>query len=349
VFGENERISQRQLGRQAVLVFLGLFVIIAPSVATMRGRLGMISCILGTLLALCYLFYLSRMTGAYRNPEKNLGKVCSKIVACIYSLYLILSGGFIVRLLSEIVKKYLITNIHLWLICGLIVLVAAWGTGWNIQRRARIAEVAYPVIIAGFALLLIFAAVKVPLENLKMSEPLSAASVARGTYQYFAGYSAIAVVPFIMDRVQRSASAGNRLMRSIVIVAVFTLVCLLVLGAAFGSQGIAYRRVPILDVMSGVNLPGEFLQRFDIVWISLLLFVLLFAAGSTFFYANHLLERVQIKKAHIPLALLVLVIACISYNGQSIVDIYAPALQYVCAPVLLVLSLCMPLMQRRKK
>jgi hypothetical protein len=349
MFGNNNQISPKQLGRQTVLTFLGIFMILAPAVVTMRGRSGIISCLLGTALTICFLFYLSCVMESFGEPKKSLGKIFGRLVILLYVVFLTFSGGFLVRLLHGIVGKYLITNVHPWLISGLIIVVSAWGTGWNTQRRARMAEVAYPIVLGGFVLMMILAAAKMPVDNLHMDMNVSLSGIIRGSYQYFALFCAVAVAPFLVNQVKYGGGAGKRLMRSVNIVAIFTLLCLLILDASFGSKGLTYRQIPILDLMSGVKLPGAFLQRFDIMWMFLLLFTLLFAAGSTFFYANYLLERVDMQGSygHVVLAFIALIIACIEFRGQTILDVYGPALQYAGVPALLFLSLCIPLVGKK--
>lgn len=46
--------------------------------------------------------------------------------------------------------------------------------------------------------------------------------------------------------------------------------------------------VPVIQLMAGTRLPGKFLERFDIVWLALLLCSILFALGSLLFYGTHL-------------------------------------------------------------
>lgn len=350
MFGINNQISQKQLGRQTVLTFLGVFMILAPMVTTMRGRSGIISCLAGTALTLCFLFYLSCVMESFGEPKKSLGKFFGRLVIFLYVVFLVFLGGFLVRLLNGIVAKYLVTNVHPWLISGLIIIVSAWGTGWNTQRRARMAEVTYPIILGGFVLMMILAAAKMPMDNLHMDMNISMNGILRGSYQYFTLYSAVGVAPFLMSQVKYGGGSGKRLMRSVNIVAIFTLLCLLILDASFGSKGLTYRQIPILDLMSGVKLPGEFLQRFDILWMFLLLFTLLFAVGSSFFYGNYLLERVDMRGSfgHVVLAFFVLIIACMEFRGQTIMDVYRPALQYVGTPALLFLSLCIPLLSKKE-
>lgn len=47
--------------------------------------------------------------------------------------------------------------------------------------------------------------------------------------------------------------------------------------------------------MAQGSIPGGFLERFDIVWISVLLYSLLFSLGSLLFYSGHLSERCGAK------------------------------------------------------
>src|SRR5699024_11520100 len=49
-------------------------------------------------------------------------------------------------------------------------------------------------------------------------------------------------------------------------------------------------------LMAGVRIPGDFLERVDIFWIAAVMFSILFALGSVFFYNHEILVRIKMEK-----------------------------------------------------
>ena len=52
--------------------------------------------------------------------------------------------------------------------------------------------------------------------------------------------------------------------------------------------------------MSGIRLPGDFLERVDLFWVAALVFGILFGLGSVFFYSHELLARIRLEKTALP-------------------------------------------------
>ena len=48
--------------------------------------------------------------------------------------------------------------------------------------------------------------------------------------------------------------------------------------------------------MSGIRIPGDFLERVDIFWLAAVMFSVLFSLGSVFFYNHELLVRIKMEK-----------------------------------------------------
>lgn len=109
-----------------------------------------------------------------------------------------------------------------------------------------------------------------------------------------------------------------------------------------------YKKFPMADLMAGTSLPGGFLQRLDILWITVLLLSLLFAAGSLLFYASFVASSFPFREAGFrfdPYRALALP----AVTGEGLEEFYLPFLGIVGMPVLLVLTLCMGILGRRKR
>src|SRR5699024_12619825 len=45
------------------------------------------------------------------------------------------------------------------------------------------------------------------------------------------------------------------------------------------------------SLMASANIPGDFLDRFDALWMVFLLFALLYSVGTVLFYSQHLISK----------------------------------------------------------
>lgn len=68
----------------------------------------------------------------------------------------------------------------------------------------------------------------------------------------------------------------------------------MILPAVFGWDRMMAETYPILPMLAGANLPGDVLSRFDVIWLAFLLYSLLFAVGSMFYYGNRILESAHL-------------------------------------------------------
>ena len=106
---------------------------------------------------------------------------------------------------------------------------------------------------------------------------------------------------------------------------------------------------PILDLMAGTSLPGNFLKRFDIVWLTVLIFSLLFTLGSVLFYGCWLTGRNGVRRdwTRIIMVALIWLGSLIGWSGKTISDIYATILQDIYAPLFLLITILALWAQKR--
>ena len=74
------------------------------------------------------------------------------------------------------------------------------------------------------------------------------------------------------------------------------LLALFLLLGLLGREGYMHKKYPMIDLMSGVNLSGDFFQRSDLFWSGSLLFCLFYLCGSIFFYQHELLKRCRLER-----------------------------------------------------
>ena len=336
MFSENDRISQRQMERQIVLVLLCPAFWQLAAYGASDGLCGIAGIFAGYILLAMWSIYLVRLGGIYCRLEAVLGKVGEVLLAVLYLAFLVFTGGSLVRRMAELAAVYLTMGVSQEL-CGLLLLTVAFlGVGGEIQRRGRLAEVLYPWIFTGIVILLLailqvpFSAFEDAWETAKSVEPVDNMVIfRRNVWRTLENGTPLALLPFLFASVQKKhQSVILPVMRSVWKTGLLVMAGSMALLGVFGQRGTAAAQDPLLLLMAGTRVPGGFFARFDILWMALLLLGLLFTLGSLLFYVSLVGEKTGLWRpwnlyVRIGAALLVWLLSC-AKNEWSIQPGYFP-------------------------
>lgn len=336
MFSENDRISQRQMERQIVLVLLCPAFWQLAAYGASDGLCGIAGIFAGYILLAMWCIYLVRLGGIYCRLEAVLGKVGEVLLAVLYLAFLVFTGGSLVRRMAELAAVYLTMGVSQEL-CGLLLLTVAFlGVGGEIQRRGRLAEVLYPWIFTGIVILLLailqvpFSAFEDAWETAKSVEPVDNMVIfRRNVWRTLENGTPLALLPFLFASVQKKhQSVILPVMRSVWKTGLLVMAGSMALLGVFGQRGTAAAQDPLLLLMAGTRVPGGFFARFDILWMALLLLGLLFTLGSLLFYVSLVGEKTGLWRpwnlyVRIGAALLVWLLSC-AKNEWSIQPGYFP-------------------------
>lgn len=351
MFADNQKISWLQAARQFSLVFLGpaLFWITAE----IKGRNGLYSVILGSALLVIWLFFLLRHIHVYRYPQKYWGKSMSRVLGVIYQGYLLLTGGFLVAKIAEVLTVYLIPGIPFWEIAGLVTLIAL-GAGQNAEARGRFAQTVWPLVAGLAGSLLFLAALQGKPEFLLTGKSgrwewtaEDAKEVLKGTGIFFCAFLGVGVFPFLEIQGRREEGSCRSIFWMIGKIGVWLGAAIVILQAAFGENGMENLRYPVMDLMSGVQFPGNFLQRVDLIFLAVIVFSMLFALGSVFFYSGYIGERMRLGKGRIGAATLSFLLGTWGGSVESWTENYGKIVSYIFLPLFLTILVCTEVIRRK--
>ena len=116
MFSENDRISQRQMERQIVLVLLCPAFWQLAAYGASDGLPGMAGIFVGYGLLAVWCIYLVRLGGLYCRLESVMGKAGKLLLAVMYLCYLLFLGGTLLRRMAELAAAYLTAGVPLSLI-----------------------------------------------------------------------------------------------------------------------------------------------------------------------------------------------------------------------------------------
>ncbi len=350
MFAENDRISHRQLMRQIVLSLAAPFLLCLAGWQDVKGINGLVGIGVAMVLLGFYVIFLVRLGPAYEHLQKVLGKVQSVAVIAVYMIYVLFTAAYVLQLASSLASEWLLSGVREWYIRLAILLVCAVGSHQGMQKRARMAEVSYWIIVGSLVILIILAFVQG--ENFAAQEFLrgtfGAKRAVRGTYEILCGFLPLTLLPFLLSKVAKASSGGRAVFGAVGVLGVLLAAILILLPMALGWDRMSMEKIPVLPLMTGTNLPGDILARFDVIWISLLIYALLYSLGSLFYYGSHILQSVSLSVSHWILAAVVFVISCDPVSGFSISKYYGKMLMNFGAPVLFILTVYIYIWYRRK-
>lgn len=339
MYADNARISHRQLFRQTVTALLGVYFFFIPMEESLRGRQGVLCLVSASLLYLFLIIYFIRIRNFFSRPEKYLGRLWGRIFLLLYVSWLWMAGICLLLLISRLTGRFLIEGSIPWLVILLSGLGAWLGSHQGLERRGRMGEVCFLPLLLILAGMLVLTVSGMKLSYLREMGPLSFSGWAEGTWSAVCLLLPFMFLPAALGGTEKPGNTGKLMGGSLFLLMGLSALSLVILQGSFGLGGYEHKDYPMVDLMSGVRLPGDFLQRVDVFWVAAALFSLLFALGSVFFYSHELLYRGGMEKGTLlPFAGMVITALACEYSGVSL-DFFLDLNRRVYGPLLLFLLL----------
>lgn len=308
--------------------------------------------ILAVIFLLLYSFFYLRSTYGYADMIRSFGKAGAVIFGGFFLIYLVMAGAYLLNLIGRIIPVWLIFGIsEKWLLL-FAVLVCAYGMEKGMQKRGRMAEVTGGIFLGAILLLLVLCAGQGKTEyitELFREESFSIETSIRSAYRYLCFFSGISLLPFVMKDVEKRGSAGKTVIWGILTVSGVMICVLLLLPAVLGWRRVQSETWPVLSLLAGADLPGNVLARFDVLWMGFLLYSLLFAVGSVFYYGERVLTSAHIGTGKYWLPVAVYVAAIIEIDSVTVADLFEIYLAKIFVPGLLLILIYLFLRSRQKQ
>ena len=341
-FAENNRISHRQLYRQILLVFVSPFFLCLFKDGQMLGTDGIAGvCAAGIILGF-YVIFLIRLTPVCTDPGKNVGKIPAYAVGAFFLIYIILTAGFILELLEEIVPVSLVSGISGKWLSFLAAAVCSAGIGKGMQRRGRIAEVSGGIFAGGLILMMAVCAGQGRLDwlgEMPVTDVGDAGSYVQDTYQMICAFSGMGLLPFALSQVEKPGTSKKALSGGILTVCAMMVGMQILLPGVFGWNRLQSEKFPVLPLMDGADLPGNVLARFDVIWMGILIYGLLFSLGSLFHYGEQVAKRCGFYTGRYWVPVLGYMVSVADTGRGGIEDHYQDYLAYIFVPGMLLIQL----------
>ena len=338
-YAENNRISHRQLYRQMLLALM------SPLLLTLTGRVsgrnGVLAAGIAAALLCVYVFLLMRVSPCYTDTVRIMGQIPGRVVGIFFLGYILLTGGFLLHILGEILPVWLLSGISVRWLLLVAVLVCGSGTYKGMQRRGRMAEVSGGILLWGILFMMGLSLGQSKMEYFRemiqgREASVSVREILRQTYVILCGFCGISMLPFVGKQVEKRGSAGRTVVWGILTVTGILMGMALLLPSVLGWERVKEEAWPILPLMAGADLPGNVLARFDILWLGFLLYGILFAVGSLLHYGHEIIARTHLGTGRYWMAVVIYILAL-----TDISEIYLQYLEYIFVPGVLLIQLGM--------
>lgn len=350
-FAENNRISHRQLYRQIIMAFTAPFLLRLFGKRQTMGMSGLIGTVLALALLFFYVIFLTRLRHGFADPIRNVGKTAGRMVGLFFLIYCVLTAAFLLDLLGEIVSVSLGTGISREWLCFLALLACSYGTYSGIQRRGRVAEVSGGLVLAAVVLMLLLAAGQGKwsyFQEMVWNSGPSMSRIVQYGYGLLCAFSGLSLLPFALGNVEKAGSAGKTVLFAVGTLGVLIVLVELILPSVFGWKRLLYENYPILPLLSGADLPGNVLARFDVLWMGFLLYSLLFSVGSLLHYGHFIVEKTRLGGGSVWITVLVFLAAVLQVEHVGIRDYFRGYLEDIFVPGMLLIQVLIFLVGRGK-
>lgn len=341
-FAENGRVSHRQLYRQMILALTAPLLLCLFGERKLWGIGGIFGTVIAVILLLFYVIFLIRLAPYYEDVVKIAGGFAGRAIGIYFLVYVILTGAYLLNILEEIVPKTLVMGVPGKWISLAAILVCSMGTHRGMQKRGRIAEVSGGFLLGGIALMMVICISQGKAEYLR-GILTDGGDIRRNLlysgYEILCAFSVSGLLPFLLEDVEKQGSAGKTVLLSVLTLGTLLVGMELILPSVFGMERLAGEEYPVLPLLSGADLPGNVLARFDVIWMGFLLYSLFFAIGSLLHYGHLIVKKTHLGTGRIWIAAGVYFLSVMKVRGIEIEDFFESYLAYIFVPGLLLIQI----------
>lgn len=343
MFSENQKISGRQLQRLVVLDWAGKASLLLPLfIEHSDGRSFVLSLLMGLAGAFGYICLIAWVGKQIRNDfygyiQNRMGRGAAIVICLIYWFYALVNTVYLVRLFGEIAGTFLLPELPQEVCLAMLTAAGCYGAWGGLESRARTAEVLYRILLIPLGILLFLAALHVQPEYLSPGQARVSMQSLRHGMQIFIAFGGAGIFLFVTPRLNAREKIGRSLKKSILLVGAGVLAIFLTSIGTFGEGGMQALPWPVITLMSTVEVPGGFLQRWDVIFTGLLLSTFFVASTTGMYYIRLMTEQLlpwgKRRGYLVAAAVLVFLAACGCESYEAAARIYVILNGYVMVPL----------------
>lgn len=349
--------------------WLGKTVLLFPHLIQKNGMYNAVISTVGgiflvTVTAAGLLRFSKNIDGEYYcYVEQRGGKGIAVVLYLVYGMYFVLQTLVLLRLCGEITGRYLLPETDVRVLMLLVLAVSFFMVGGGLEVRARLSELLCGIVAVLLALMLGSGLLQAHWEAAWHQEQWNGMELVKNSYAAAAGFGSIFTLPFVVPEIEKEHRWEKNVYAALFVNGALLLLVYLAGFGILGDTGMTRMEWPLIELMSSIKLPGMFLQRWDLIFVGVLLFSLIFAVGSGIYYMETLWfalkggrekngktlegcsgwKRRRIgKKKRLLRSMIVLLlfgIVCIEGRWEVIFQWYHRLGLYICVPVIAAITI----------
>lgn len=353
MFSKNNKISTKQLSHMLVFDMFSITSLIIPSVVVRgAGRDGILSIIIGILLAMIYAFlminFCKKVEGDFVDfSNKTMGRTLTFLIVLLYIIKVFFSCVFAISLFAQIIKETLLvdTSYKVIIICFLV--VASYAAVKGIEVQGRIVEVLYFIVLIPTLIILLIGIVKVDTSNVLPLFTNPIWSTITTSYFVLLTYSVLEIIIFLMPMVSEEKGLVKQVNKSVLTVGCLNIITYIVTMGMLGEYTTKEKLWSVINTMQMIQLPGRIIQRQDGFMLALWTMSTFTIIATFIFYLSKLISKVvkvnDYRYFIIPISIIIYIYSSKiidlerTFKGYSKYMIYVGLPQSIIIPSLVIL------------
>lgn len=340
MIADDDVISPYQIAMILIMVLIGAGVFSVPRLlAESAGSNSLIILLFAGAIVLGLTYIIIALN--CRFPGKTLpdysieiiGKAPAKVLTMLYVFYFLAFIAMEVRIISEIVKLFLLTEAPVELIILCMILTSTYAVRGGVECIGRISELFFPLLFIPFAFMLLPGLTDVDFSNLlpvfygfekKLLKTLPGLALS------FAGFETLLIYMGFMKEPRKTykyALWG---------LAFVTVSYVIIAGLCISKFGIEWTKKmvwPVLGYVRSINLPGLFIERLDGVMLGIWILAIYSTVIILYFALTFSLSKVfatrEQKQYALPLVPFIYLFSLIPLNPSEILKMPVYVNQYL--------------------
>ncbi|SES94505.1 spore germination protein [Natronincola peptidivorans] len=330
MYSNNDRITYYQIINILVLTLIGVGVLTLPrELIGMAKTDGWLLLIIGGTISMGIAYIHGYIIKAF--PRKKyfdiLSLTLTKPIAYLFSvffiIYLVGTNGFLLRILAEVIKVFLLPRTPIEVIFIGMLFVVAYSARLGIEPLGRITNILFPGLIVFVIAMFALTFANVDFTNLLPIFQTPPDQMLRGlniVVFSFLGFELLLVFGAFLDKPQKAPRIGPI---AVFLVLIVYLILNLSVLANFGVYNTERLIWPTLSVFETIEFPGAFIENVQIIIMSIWVYTIFMTIAPMYLASSILMGQVMGGREQNYFVLpLVPIVYFVALYSDSIADVY---------------------------
>lgn len=266
--------------------------------------------------------------------QHNFGKVIGGVFAIVFAFYSIFMVSLGMREFVEVIKLFLLRQTPTEFILITTILTGTYLVRGEIGDLVKFNEISFWIMFLPAIAVFILIAINADFTNLLPvlnNKPESYLSASKYAIFCFGGFE---IAYLILPYVKKKKNAASVLKKSIIFVAIFYTIVMILVIAVFSKQQSRILLWPTISMIRSLYIPDTFIERWEGIVMALWILFYFTTFINSYFFSSEIVKNVfKLKDIKISSLLIMPIIYVIALYPENLAERYT--LQFKTTPVVL--------------